>query len=107
MMPLAKLESALLGAPGRTEMVGMRKMRPSMKPLRLKSLTRSSPMAFCAPYELCGNGLMVSGTLAGSSPPKTDTELVKTTPGLVPRSEEGRVGKDCGRTCSFWWLPDL
>src|SRR3546814_13665547 len=22
------------------------------------------------------------------------------------RSEEGRVGKECGRTCRFWWSPD-
>ena len=34
-MPLAKLDAAALGLPGRTLMVGMRSVRPSMKPLRL------------------------------------------------------------------------
>jgi len=49
MIELAQVDAALLGLPGRTTMVGRRRARPSMKPLRLMSLTRNSPIAFCAP----------------------------------------------------------
>ena len=46
---LAQVEAALLGLPGRTQMVGRRRERPSSRPLRWKSATSSSPMAFWAP----------------------------------------------------------
>ena len=35
MIELAKVEAALLGLPGRTTIVGRRRLRPSTKPLRL------------------------------------------------------------------------
>jgi len=37
MMPLANEEAALFGLPGRTVTVGRRRLRPSMKPLRVMS----------------------------------------------------------------------
>ena len=49
-MPLAKLDAAEFGTPGRTEIVGSRHVRPSAKPLREYSLTISSPMALVASY---------------------------------------------------------
>ena len=49
MMPLANEDAAELGWPGRTEIVGRRRTRPSTKPLREYSLTSSSPMALSAP----------------------------------------------------------
>ena len=48
-MPEKKLEAALFGFPGRTQMVGKRIPMPSKKPRRLKSASRSSPIAFWVP----------------------------------------------------------
>jgi hypothetical protein len=48
-MLLRNDEAALFGRPGRTQMVGKRSTRPSMKPLRLMSFSSNSPMAFCVP----------------------------------------------------------
>ena len=77
-MPLANDDAALLGLPGRTVTVGRRSERPSMKPLRVMSYTRYSPIAFCAPYEACGISGASSGTGSGSGPPNTASELVNT-----------------------------
>src|SRR5206468_9620108 len=77
MMPLANDDAALFGLPGRTVIVGRRRLRPSMKPFRLMSLTISSPIAFCVPYELCGVSAALSGTGSGSGPPNTARELAK------------------------------
>jgi len=49
MMPLANDEAARLGLPGRTTMVGKRRERPSMNPLRVRSAIRYSPITFCVP----------------------------------------------------------
>ena len=49
MMPLANDDAALLGRPGRTVIVGSRSERPSIMPLRDRSLTSNSPIAFCVP----------------------------------------------------------
>ena len=48
-MPEKNEDAALFAAPGRTQIVGNRKDSPSIKPLRAKSPTISSPMTFCAP----------------------------------------------------------
>ena len=48
-MPLAKLDAAALGLPGRMMMVGGRAARPSTKPLRVYSLINSSPMDLVMP----------------------------------------------------------
>ena len=78
MMPLANEDAARLGLPARTTMVGSRKERPSMNPLRLKSVARYSPQTLCAPYEVCGLGVVESSSTGGSSPPKAATELANT-----------------------------
>src|SRR5690348_5242 len=78
MIELANDDAALFGLPGRTTIVGKRSDRPSMKPLRLMSLTSNSPIAFCVPYDDCGISGASSGTGSGSAPPNTASELAKT-----------------------------
>src|ERR1700682_6408024 len=78
MMPLANEDAALFGLPGRTGTVGRRRVRPAVVALGVMSETSSSPIAFCAPYEVCGVSGASSGTGSGNFAPKTASELVKT-----------------------------
>jgi hypothetical protein len=60
MMPETKADVAGEGRPGRTTIVGRRMIRPSTKPRREYSLTKSSAISLPQPYEPSGQ-VMVSG----------------------------------------------
>ena len=64
-LPERKAEVAFEGGPGRTTMVGRRRMRPSMNPRRVYSFMNSSEASLPNPYEPSGvaivEALMISG----------------------------------------------
>ena len=69
MMPEMNALVAALGSPGRTTMVGKRRMRPSTKPRREYSFTRSSEMSLPVPYAPSGVAMVVESTRLGRGPP--------------------------------------
>lgn len=69
MIPEMKAEVAAEGTPGRTTIVGKRRIRPSMNCRRVYSLTRISAMSFPVPYEPSGVAMVVESTTWGRGPP--------------------------------------
>ena len=77
---------------GRTITVGSRATRPSTKPLRVMSLSRSSPVAFVIPYVFSGRSFDESDTTAPSVAPNTAMVEVNTT-----RMPQFRARHACSR----------
>src|SRR3546814_21068612 len=49
----------------------------------------------------CGGAIIGSGAMQITDVPKARGQVQSC------RSEERRVGKECVRTCRYWWSPDL